>query len=623
MSTFGAILPFLVPIAALLVAPLVLPWRITHTYGLRVAQWISKGKAARHRIYFAETRHARVVPVSHAFTFPVLYVGVEVDASPPEDSVFFARDAAALLSIQTRDFLSESSNAVTLRDKVLAALARSDQEHEKHVGRILLVTAPRVLGLPAFNPLNTYYCFEKESGSLRAVLLEVNNTFGERHVYTLDESNKWASPKHAHLHSSYTIHRNFFVSPFNNRSGIYETHISDITKDKMGVFLIVKEYVAEAAELQRRPDIQNGKDEKTEAHLSKHLVASVEGQSVPLNPLTVLTLLYFHPFTIFLTMPRIMSEAWKLAYKHKLGVYQKPNPQRASRQGKGVTIKDLPPTSFDVFCQSVAIAHFVKQCKLHPGSRICFVQVYCGRSQIVVTQLGAVHLDSTEDKNTVSSCDSDAMDMEIHVTSPALFTRLVVDAENPSRALSATFVSGEWSAQSPAHITRFLRLLSSPRTKVASFEGPADSRNTPTLFFFKVLQWARNRFLLFSGYEFSDAGPASPRSTFPPFSLDGRPPMAVRVPNGNELRMLRGVLELWLGEAVFRAVTRFVLDPSLVIGRIQREYSSPSKVSVTALRDGEGALVGEFGDHVAAGERERYRFAVLRDCVDEARRLQQ
>ena len=42
---------------------------------------------------------------------------------------------------------------------------------------------PRILGY-AFNPLSVYFC-DDAGGVLRAILYEVNSTFGERHSYVI------------------------------------------------------------------------------------------------------------------------------------------------------------------------------------------------------------------------------------------------------------------------------------------------------------------------------------------------------------------------------------------------------------------------------------------------------
>ena len=50
-------------------------------------------------------------------------------------------------------------------------------------GPIRLLTMPRILGY-SFNPLSLYFCYACD-GALRAILYEVNNTFGQRHSYFL------------------------------------------------------------------------------------------------------------------------------------------------------------------------------------------------------------------------------------------------------------------------------------------------------------------------------------------------------------------------------------------------------------------------------------------------------
>jgi len=53
-------------------------------------------------------------------------------------------------------------------------------------GEIWLHCYPRVLGF-TFKPVSFWYC-HRADGSLRAVLVEVNNTFGERHCYFLSQA---------------------------------------------------------------------------------------------------------------------------------------------------------------------------------------------------------------------------------------------------------------------------------------------------------------------------------------------------------------------------------------------------------------------------------------------------
>lgn len=98
-------------------------------------------------------------------------------------------------------------------DRSLAANARAVlAEAGLTADRILLLTCPRVGG-HVFNPLSVYYCLVGEPGAERldAVIAEVHNTYGGRHVYLLrpDETGRDTTDKR------------FYVSPFLPMGGRY------------------------------------------------------------------------------------------------------------------------------------------------------------------------------------------------------------------------------------------------------------------------------------------------------------------------------------------------------------------------------------------------------------------
>jgi DUF1365 family protein len=91
----------------------------------------------------------------------------------------FSRGRFNLFSFYDRDY--GDGSATPLRTQV-----------ERHLwaarivpdgGPIRLLTMPRILGF-AFNPLSVFFCHARD-GRLRAILYEVNNTFGQRHSYLL------------------------------------------------------------------------------------------------------------------------------------------------------------------------------------------------------------------------------------------------------------------------------------------------------------------------------------------------------------------------------------------------------------------------------------------------------
>ena len=57
-------------------------------------------------------------------------------------------------------------------------------------GEVVLMTMPRMLGY-VFNPVSFWFCRDR-AGALRAVLCEVNNTFGESHCYLVHHDDRRA-----------------------------------------------------------------------------------------------------------------------------------------------------------------------------------------------------------------------------------------------------------------------------------------------------------------------------------------------------------------------------------------------------------------------------------------------
>ena len=87
--------------------------------------------------------------------------------------------------------------------------------------RVTLVTNLRSLGY-VFNPASFFLCRDA-AGDLRTVVVEVHNTFGERHLYTLrrrraDDADR---PFQA------TMAKDFFVSPFIDLDGRYSVFVRD------------------------------------------------------------------------------------------------------------------------------------------------------------------------------------------------------------------------------------------------------------------------------------------------------------------------------------------------------------------------------------------------------------
>lgn len=130
------------------------------------------------QLVHGQVMHARVRPVPHRFVYPVFYVRLNLARLEACNSRWFGVDRWRPLSIRSRDYGPRDGSSLELWMRALL------REHDICAdGEIWLQTFPRVAAY-AFNPINFWHCHDAD-GTLRAVLAEVNNTFGETHRYLL------------------------------------------------------------------------------------------------------------------------------------------------------------------------------------------------------------------------------------------------------------------------------------------------------------------------------------------------------------------------------------------------------------------------------------------------------
>ena len=144
--------------------------------------------------------------------------------------------------------------------------------------RITLVTNLRVFGY-VFNPASFYLCRDR-IGDLRVVIVEVHNTHGERHLYTLR-----AEPDAPAFVAS--MDKEFYVSPFIEMAGRYTVRVRD-----------------EAARL--RITINEAQDDGLLLHTSLDLTPR------RLTDRMVLRMLVRHPFVTHKTIGMIHWHALRL-----------------------------------------------------------------------------------------------------------------------------------------------------------------------------------------------------------------------------------------------------------------------------------------------------------------------
>jgi hypothetical protein len=189
-----------------------------------------------------------------------------------------------------------------------------------------LVTAPKFLGYQ-FNPVSFWYLYSSDK-LLSAIVLEVNNTFGERRPYlvlrdTTNDATRISAHETTHPTLSTTWvkaswQKDFHVSPFNSRNGSYSLLARDPCESNMGGFCGI--------------DITlNLISSKGQSKLFAQLHS--EGETIVASQMSLLekTKFVLAWFWIgFLTFPRIAKEAVSLFFSHHLHVWYRPEPLKDS-----------------------------------------------------------------------------------------------------------------------------------------------------------------------------------------------------------------------------------------------------------------------------------------------------
>lgn len=132
-------------------------------------------------LYFGKVMHKRLRPFVHQFTYRVfsLFVDLGELESLGRRLRIFSHNRWNLFSFHDRDHGPHDGRP--LRPWIDRHLREAGIDLAG--GPVRLLCYPRVLGY-VFNPLTIWFCHHAD-GSLRALLYEVSNTFGESHSYLL------------------------------------------------------------------------------------------------------------------------------------------------------------------------------------------------------------------------------------------------------------------------------------------------------------------------------------------------------------------------------------------------------------------------------------------------------
>ncbi|MGH7856772.1 MAG: DUF1365 domain-containing protein [Candidatus Binatia bacterium] len=243
--------------------------------------------------------HHRARPVRHRFRYRVGLFCLDLGELPELDRSLrlFGVNRRNLLSFRDDDHLQggPGDTAALLRRFLLSEGIEVD-------GRILLLTQCRMLGY-VFNPVSFFYCHDS-AGELRSIVAEVNNTFGERHLYALSDRNRLASDSPGSRR--YTAGKAMHVSPFLSMDAKYEFRFAP-----PGASLAVSIREMEAG----RPVLD----------------AAIRGERVELSDAALVRLLLAYPLQTLRVTAAIHWQALRL-YRKGVPFHRQPAPSPEQRE---------------------------------------------------------------------------------------------------------------------------------------------------------------------------------------------------------------------------------------------------------------------------------------------------
>jgi DUF1365 family protein len=241
--------------------------------------------------------HERFEPFSHKFFYKIFYINFNIDQLHTLRSSIFSIGKINLFSLDLKDYIDDTQNG--LKEKLDCLLKNVNISLEQS-DSISLSTMPRVFGY-GFNPVSFWYISDKNE-TLKTVVVEVNNTFGDKHFYILSDKLDVAKK---------ILPKQFHVSPFFDIKGEY--HFSFHAKK-----VVINYFNPESS-----------------TYFFKSTLSEVKSLPFTKKNLIILTIKF--PFQSFAVVAKIHWQAALLFFK-KATFYKRPEPLKPNiTRDSGVT----------------------------------------------------------------------------------------------------------------------------------------------------------------------------------------------------------------------------------------------------------------------------------------------
>lgn len=229
----------------------------------------------------AKVWHQRHQPVDYSFTHPVMFLVWDIkDFARKLPLKLFSINQWNMFGINLKNY--GFAPLATPKQYVIDAIA-SMQCATEMIEEISLITMPSLLGF-VFNPVSFWCCFDAKQ-QLRYVLVEVNNTFGERHAYVCHNQDFSAITKDSIIQHKKVFH----VSPFCEVKGHYDFNF-DITDERVRIKILYYD--------QQKPLISTSIFGERTAISDRQLLKAFF--KLPLFTVKVVLLIHYHALRLWL-----------------------------------------------------------------------------------------------------------------------------------------------------------------------------------------------------------------------------------------------------------------------------------------------------------------------------------
>jgi len=243
-----------------------------------------------HADLLVKINHTRFTPIKRRFNYKSYYrwTSLQKLEDVTTHPFGFSYNRFNFLSIYDKDY-GPPDDAGSIEEKIHMFYRRKSRAIPDD---IFLMTCPKIFGM-VFNPVHFYLGLRK--GELKDMVVEINNTFGERHQYFVDLAE---DPQHK---------KAFHVSPFFDSKGSYVYRVM-LNEENFSISI---DYIK---------------------HKKKLFNATISGKFKDKHSPNL-----FRKLLPLLNYTRIVHQASLLFYKYKMRVTTKPRPESTD------TIKKASP----------------------------------------------------------------------------------------------------------------------------------------------------------------------------------------------------------------------------------------------------------------------------------------